>query len=135
MEAFWPATLRKESIRNISIRALEALRAYFSFLLRLKKYAQAIDLANKRLIVLNEAFEMDSALFKLLAAVSILYLAIGDVVNADQTFVQIHFGFKGYIARQDIYLYLLLLFITYVRIIICHFITIITIWRLKTIII
>jgi len=100
VETFWPSTLRKDAIKNISIRALDCLRAYFSFLLRLKKYPQAIDLANKRLIVLNEAFEMDSALFKLLAAVSILYLAIGDVVNADQTFVQIHFGFKGYIARS-----------------------------------
>ena len=92
-----------EAMGRLHPNALNVMRDAFAFLLadkRTVKDGSAVRHA-QRMVLLLRGFEMESAMCKAMCAVTILQLAMGDIAQADATYLQDHLDNKQYIASQE----------------------------------
>lgn len=75
-----PSSTRKEQLGQCHPVLVDMLRNMLTFMVRANFYQDGIKVANK-LADVAQAFEIESTMCKALATVTILYLALGDVVK------------------------------------------------------
>eukprot|EP00428_Durinskia_dybowskii_P068340 CAMPEP_0170390222 /NCGR_PEP_ID=MMETSP0117_2-20130122/19029_1 /TAXON_ID=400756 /ORGANISM="Durinskia baltica, Strain CSIRO CS-38" /LENGTH=500 /DNA_ID=CAMNT_0010646249 /DNA_START=46 /DNA_END=1548 /DNA_ORIENTATION=- len=80
--------------------AVEIFRNFFSFLVRKRMLDDAIALSSQMVKVML-ASELDSSAFKVLASVTVIQLAQGDSVKAQQTYLQEHMNIPGYLQSRE----------------------------------
>ena len=98
-----PPDASVEAMGRLHPNALATMRDAFAFLLsdkRTVKDGSALKHAH-RMVRLLRGFEMESSMCKAMCAVTILQLAMGDIAQADATFLQDHLDNKQYIASRE----------------------------------
>jgi hypothetical protein len=96
----WPPATPKERVAMLPPIVIDIYRDTFIFYLRNDLLDDAIAHTSK-LVDLYEALQIQSSLFKILFAVTILLLAKGDVVRADQLYMQDHLNNSQYITSRE----------------------------------
>ena len=74
-------------------------RDKFNFLLKQSMYADAI-LHAEKMITLFQAFGSDNSMVKTMLGVTVLNLALGDTVKAEQKHLQEHFNVATYLSSK-----------------------------------
>lgn len=80
LEVMCPSSTKKEQLSQCHPVLIDLLRNMLTFMVRSNFYQDGIKIANK-LAELSQAFEIESTMCKSLATVTILHLALGDVVK------------------------------------------------------
>jgi hypothetical protein len=99
-ELAWPQVTPKERIGTLHPNTLEIFRDLFAFYLRNNMVDDAIAQA-ERLVVLFQAFQTESSMCKIMFAISVLLLSKGDVVKAEQVYLQEHLNNSQYISSKE----------------------------------
>ena len=94
-----PDKLTKTTIDGIYPAILEWMRDAFKCYLKANMLQDAIDFANKMIIVFD-AFDSELSMCKTMASVTIIQLATGDIIAADRTFLD-HLGNNHYINSKE----------------------------------
>jgi len=89
-----------EAIKKCHPSLIELLRSALTFLLRCQAYQSALTLSRK-MIKVFQAFELEAALCKAMASVTVIQLTLGDVVAAQQTYLQEHLNNALYIRSKE----------------------------------
>lgn len=105
LEILSPDGLTKEQLGKVNINIRDILREAFKYTLKRgekdsKSLKDALSLA-KRMVKQFEAFESEPSMCKSMASVIIILLSLGDVVQADQTYLQEHLDNKHYITSNE----------------------------------
>jgi gamma-soluble NSF attachment protein len=105
LEILAPDGLTKEQLGKVNINIRDILREAFKYTLKRgekdsKSLKEALSLA-KRMVKQFEAFESEPSMCKSMASVIIILLSLGDVVQADQTYLQEHLDNKHYITSNE----------------------------------
>lgn len=105
IEILAPDGLTKEQLGKVNINIRDILREAFKYTLKRgekdsKSLKDALSLA-KRMAKQFEAFESEPSMCKSMASVTIILLSMGDVVQADQTYLQEHLDNKHYITSNE----------------------------------
>lgn len=90
-----PPSMAKQQLSSCSIHTLDIYRAYFTFVLSVSNYKDALGIA-ERMVDIFEAHGSDSSMCKTMAGITILQLYLGDIVLADRTFMQVHLNNSAY---------------------------------------
>ena len=96
----FPLNTPKERISQLHPGSLEIFRDKFNFLLKQSMYIEALAHA-ERMISLFQAFGSDNSMTKTMLAITILYLTLGDVVKAEQTYLQEHLNNTTYLNSKE----------------------------------
>ena len=96
----FPLNTPNERISQLHPGSLEIFRDKFNFLLKQSMYIDALPHA-ERMIVLFQAFGSDNSMTKIMLAITILYLTLGDVVKAEQTYLQEHLNNSTYLNSKE----------------------------------
>lgn len=97
----------KAHIKSGPILILECYKFYFNLLLSLFVNGKDSKLQKRLLQVAKfmcdmfQSFELDSSACKMMLTVTILHLHLGDVILAEQTMLNDHFGSKDYLASKE----------------------------------
>ena len=94
-----PDKLTKVSVDGIHPSILDWMRDAFRCYLKANRLQEALDFAGKMVIVFD-SFESEMSMCKTMASITIIQLAMGDIVAADQTFLD-HLGDKHYINSKE----------------------------------
>jgi tetratricopeptide (TPR) repeat protein len=85
---------------NVSANAIEIFRNHVRFNLNHQRYKQTIPLLD-RLALLYLAFDLQSGMCKMMLAVTLIQLQQGDLVGADNTFLQKHLNNSVYLKSNE----------------------------------
>jgi hypothetical protein len=100
LEVLCPKSTPKEQLRQCHPIIVDILRNFFTFLVREKFYREAIDIA-ERTVLVSTAFDIESNMCKAMASITVLELTMGDVVQAQQTYLQVHLSNSQYIKSKE----------------------------------
>lgn len=79
---------------------VEIVRNIFSFLVRNRLFNEALEFSTSAVAIFL-ASQLEGSAFKILAAVTVIQLAQGDAVKAQQTYLQEHLNVPGYLNSRE----------------------------------
>lgn len=100
LEVLCPKNTPKEQLNQCHPIIVDILRNLMTFLVKAKYYSDAIAIAG-RIVEISQAFDIESNMCKALASITVLQLTMGDVVKAQQTYLQEHLSNAQYIKSKE----------------------------------
>ena len=100
IDTVFPESTPKNQYTSLHPTLLDTMRKYFTLLIKENMLEKALALAT-RMISVFEAFDLEASLCKTMVAVSILHLSIGDVVQAQNVYLQEHLSNAQYIRSKE----------------------------------
>ena len=95
-----PRSMTKERMGTLHPQVLEMFRDKFNFLVQHDMLTDAI-LHAEKMVDLFEAFESESSMCKMMFSITVLTLSSGDVVKAEQVYLQQHLNSSTYINSKE----------------------------------
>jgi hypothetical protein len=99
-ERIFPSTTAASAVAQVHPKALDIFREAFLFHVRHRLLDDALMIA-RRSCQIFEAFESDVSLCKMLVSITLIQLAVGDVRQADQTFLNEHLNNSNYMRSKE----------------------------------
>ena len=96
-----PSETRPDEMAQCPVIALEMFRSYFRCLVLLKGPHESLIPVANRMIDLFQGFGSESSLCKMMLTVTLLELHGGDVVRAEQTYLNSHLNNSVYIKSKE----------------------------------
>lgn len=100
IDTIFPADTPNAQIKNLHATLLDTMRKYFTLLVTEGLLNEALALANRMILVFT-AFELEASLCKIFVSITILHLTLGDVVRAQQVYLQEHLNSTLYIRSKE----------------------------------
>lgn len=99
-ERMFPKATPADAVAKLHPKVLDIFRDAFLFFVTEKMFSFALSTA-RRSIEIFTAFESDVSLCKMLTSVTIIQLSAGNVVQADDTFLQEHLSIAVYLRSKE----------------------------------